>query len=258
MTSRAANERPIGWRLEGIPAEWDRIVLYLAPPFDLAAVPSYAPARTDLREEPPTMKLYNSIGPNPRVVRMFMAEKGIEIPKVEVDLMKGENRGDAHLKRNPHGQMPALELDDGRYVCEIIAICEYLEDKNPKPALIGTTPEEKAETRMWTRRIDLNISEPMATGFRYSQGLPLFKKRIFTAPEAADGLKGMAQDRLKWLDGQMADGREFVCGKRFTLADVLLYCFLDFGNGVGQPLNPDFKNLTAWFARVKARPSAAA
>ena len=204
------------------------------------------------------MKLYNSIGPNPHVVRMFMAEKGIKLPPVEVDLMKGENRQEAHLKRNPAGQMPALELDNGQFVSEILPICEYLEDKHPTPALIGTTPEEKAETRMWMRRIDLNIAEPMANGFRFSQGLPLFKDRIFTAPEAADGLKGIAQDRLKWLDGQMADGREFICGKRFTLADMLLYCFLEFGNTVGQPLNPDFKNLAAWFARVKARPSATA
>jgi glutathione S-transferase len=189
---------------------------------------------------------------------MFIAEKGIEIPKAEVDLMKGENRQDAHIKRNPHGQMPTLELDNGQCVSEILAICEYLEETHPEPALIGATPEEKAETRMWTRRIDLNIAEPMATGFRFSQGLPLFKDRIFTAPEAADGLKAMAQNRLKWLDGQMADGREFVCGKRFTLADILLFCFVDFGGTVGQPLNPDFKNIAAWFARVKARPSAAA
>ncbi len=76
------------------------------------------------------MKLYNSIGPNPHVVRMFIAEKGIDIPKVEVDLMKGENRGDAHLKRNPHGQMPSLELDNGQFVSEILPICEYLEE-NP-------------------------------------------------------------------------------------------------------------------------------
>ncbi len=107
---------------------------------------------------------------------------------------------------------------------------------------------------MWTRRIDLNIAEPLAAGFRYSNGLPLFQSRIFTIPEAAEGLKKLAQDRLKWLDGQMTD-REFVVGKRFTLADVLLFCFLDFGGQVGQPLNPDFKNLAAWFARVKDRAS---
>lgn len=204
------------------------------------------------------MKLYDSVGPNPRVVRMFLAEKGLSIPVEKVDLMKGENREAAHLQRNPHGQMPCLELDNGHFVSEIVAICEYLEERQPSPPLIGATPEERGETRMWTRRIDINITEPMATGFRYSEGLPLFKSRIFTAPEAAAGLKGQAQDRLKWLDGQMADGREFVCGARFTLADILLFCFLEFGAQVGQPLDPEFHNLGAWFARVKGRPSTAA
>ncbi|HEY8949678.1 MAG TPA: glutathione S-transferase [Rhizomicrobium sp.] len=203
------------------------------------------------------MKFYNSVGPNPRMVRMFMAEKGIEIPKEEVNLMKGDNRKEPYLQKNSIGQMPALELDNGHCVTEITAICEYLEDTNPNPPLIGDTPEKRAETRKWTRRIDLNICEPMANGFRFSQGLPLFKERIPTIPEAADGLKGVAQHYLKWLDKEM-DGKEFVCGKRFTMADILLFAFLDFGNTVGQPLNPEFKNLTAWFARVKDRPSAKA
>jgi glutathione S-transferase len=200
------------------------------------------------------MKFYNSIGPNPRVVRMFMAEKAITIPMQEVDLMKGENRQADHLKRNPHGQMPALELDNGQYVCEILPICEYLEEKKPSPALIGSTPEERAETRMWTRRVDLNICEPMANGFRFSQGLPLFQNRMVTVPEAADGLKKIAADRVKWLNGQM-EGREFLCGRRFSLADILLYCFVDFGGQVGQPLDPANTNLTGWFARVKDRPT---
>jgi glutathione S-transferase len=203
------------------------------------------------------MKLYNSIGPNPHVVRMFIAEKGIKIPTQDVDLMAGENRKADHLKRNPAGQMPALELDNGQFVSEILAICEYLEDKSPKPALIGETPEEKAECRMWTRRVDLNICEPMANGFRFAEGLPLFKDRIVTVPEAAPGLKKIAADRLKWLDGQMA-GRDYLCGKRFTLADILLFGFLEFGGAVGQPLPAEHKNLAAWHARVKARPSAKA
>jgi glutathione S-transferase len=202
------------------------------------------------------VKFYNSIGPNPRVVRMFMAEKGLKIPSQEVDLMAGDNRKLDHLVRNPHGQMPALELDDGSFISEILAICEYLEDTNPSPALIGISPKEKAEARMWTRRVDLNIVEPLTNGFRFSQGLRLFKDRIVTVPEAADGLKKIAQDRLTWLNGQMA-GRDFLCGKRFTLADVHLFCFLEFGTQVGQPLNPDNKNVTAWFERVKARPSTA-
>lgn len=203
------------------------------------------------------MKFYNSIGPNPRVVRMFMAEKGLSIPSQDVDLMAGDNRKPDHLARNPHGQMPALELDDGSYICEILPICEYLEDTNPTPALIGTNPKEKAEARMWSRRVDLNIVEPLTNGFRFSQGLRLFKDRIVTVPEAADGLKKIAQDRLNWLEGQMA-GRDFLCGKRFTLADIHLFCFLEFGTQVGQPLNPDNTNIAAWFERVKARPSAAA
>ena len=201
------------------------------------------------------MKLYDSVGPNPRIVRMFMAEKGIEMPKQAVDLRKGENREADHLKRNPHGQMPTLELDDGSYLSEITAICEYLEEKKPAPPMIGATAEERAECRMWTRRIDLNIAEPLANGYRYGEALRFFEKRIPVAPEASPGLKMVAANRLKWLDGQMSDGREWICGKRFTLADILLYCWIDFGNQVGQPLDPANANIAAWFARVGARPS---
>ena len=203
------------------------------------------------------MKFYNSLGPNPRVVRMFMAEKGIKIPFEEIDIMKGDNRKEPYLSKNTTGQMPALELDSGHCVTEITAICEYLEDIHPSQPMIGSNPEQKAECRKWTRRIDLNICEPLAYGFRFSEGLPLFKDRILTFPEAADGLKRMAQDKLKWLNGEMA-GKEFVCGKRFTLADILLYCFLDFGGQVGQPINPEFTNIVSWFKRVGERPSAKA
>jgi glutathione S-transferase len=203
------------------------------------------------------MKFYNSIGPNPRAVRMFMAEKGLDVPKVEVDLMKAENRQGPYMQKNVAGQLPCLELDDGTFVSEITAICEYLEDTHPKPALIGATPKEKAETRQWTRRIDLNICEPMANGFRYSQGLPLFQSRIPTAPEAADGLKRVAQDRMLWLDKMLA-GRQWVCGDRFTYADIHLFAFLDFGKQVGQPINPEAKTIAAICERVKDRPSAKA
>ncbi len=130
------------------------------------------------------MKLYDGLGPNPKVVRMFMAEKGIDFPKVTVDLRTGENRQAAHLKRNPSGQLPTLETDSGRCVSEVTAICEYLEEKFPQKPLIGTTPEERAETRMWTRKVDLKICEPMANGFRFGEGLQLFKSRIHTEPDA--------------------------------------------------------------------------
>jgi glutathione S-transferase len=204
------------------------------------------------------MKLYQSIGPNPRVVNMFLAEKGVDLPRAKVDLMAGENRREPYVTTvNPAGQTPALELDNGAVITEITNICEYLEEKHPEPALIGKTAEERAETRMWVRRIDLNICESMANGFRFSQGLAMFKDRVHCVPEAADGLKAIAQNRLTWLDGLIA-GKTFVGGDRLTLADILLFCFLDFGANVGQPLNADNKNIAAWFERIKARPSAAA
>lgn len=204
------------------------------------------------------MKFYNSVGPNPRMVRMFMAEKGIEIPKVEVDLRGGENRREPYTKLNPAGQMPALELDDGTVLAEITAICEYLDEKKKDtPSLIGDTPEERAKTRMWSRRIDLNIVEPAANGFRFSEGLKLFQNRIRCIPEAADGLKATARDKLAWLNGLMGSN-PFVCGAKLTMADILLFAFVDFIKQVGQPLDPANANLAAWYERMKARPSAAA
>jgi glutathione S-transferase len=203
------------------------------------------------------MKFYNSVGPNPRIVRMFLAEKGVTIPTVEVDLMKAENRKEAYTQKNPAGQVPCLELDDGSFVTEISAICEYIEETNPKPALIGSTPKERAETRSWLRRADLNICEPTANGFRWGEGLPLFKERIPCFPEASPGLKQFAQDRTLWLD-KMIEGRQYLAGDRFTLADIHLFGFLDFAGQVGQPINPEAKRIKAWFERVKARPSAKA
>ena len=204
------------------------------------------------------MKLYNSGGPNPRMVRMFMAEKGVDAPKIEVDLRGGENRREPYLKVNPSGQMPALELDDGTVLAEIKAICEYIDEiKKDTPSLIGDTPAERAKTRMWTRRIDLNIVEPAANGFRFSEGLKLFQDRIRCIPQAADELKATARDKLMWLDGLMG-ANPFVTGSKLTMADILLFAFLDFMKTVGQPLDPNAKNLTAWFERMKARPSAAA
>jgi len=204
------------------------------------------------------MKLYTSLGPNPHVVRMFMAEKGIELPTQEIDVRGGETRrAPYNTSVNRRGQSPALELDDGSYLCEITVICEYLDEKFPSPPLVGTTSEERGETRMWTRRIDLAICEPMANGFRYSEGYEMFKDRMRVIPEAADGLKALARDGLAWMNEEMA-GKRFVCGDRFTLADVLLYCFVAFGHARSQPLDPANTNLVQWYARVGERPSAKA
>ena len=203
------------------------------------------------------MKLYNSIGPNPQVVRMYLAELGQEIEMIEVDLMAGENRQEDHLKRNPSGQMPALELDNGNFISEVTVICEYLDENQGNTDLIGKSAEDRAETKMWTRRIDLQIVEPLTSAFRYSEGLELFKTRMRVIPEAAEGLKLIAQEKILWLDSLM-EGKDFVCGDRFTLADIMLFCFLNFGATVGQTINPEAKNITAWFEKVKERPSAAA
>lgn len=203
------------------------------------------------------MKLYTSVGPNPRVVRMFLAEKGVDLPMEEIDIRKAVNRQPEFLAKNPAGQSPCLELDNGSYISEITAICEYIEDQHPTPALIGKNAEEKANTRMWTRRVDLNICEPLANGFRFGEGLKMFEGRMRCLPEASAGLKAIAQDRLTWLDAQMT-GRDFIAGNNITLADVLLFCFIDFGTNVGQPLNSQNQNVASWFDRMKTRPSASA
>ena len=203
------------------------------------------------------MKLYDSMGPNPRLVRMFLAEKGVDVPKETVDIMAGANRQAPYTDKNPYGQMPALELDDGSIVSETTVICEYLEELHPTPALIGTTPEERAETRMWTRRVVLNVIEPMSAGFRFAEGLPMFKERMTCMPDAADDFKKLAQEGLAKIDG-LIEGRPWIAGDRFTLADITLFSLLDFFQNVGQPLDAEKKNIAAWFQRVSERPSAAA
>ena len=203
------------------------------------------------------MKLYNSIGPNPHVVRMFVQELGVELETVEVDLMAGENRQEDHLTRNPSGQMPTLELDSGDFISEITVICDYLDELQGYTDLMGKTSEARAETRMWTRRIDLQIVEPLTNGFRFSEGHDFFKDRLRLIPQAADDLKTLAQERITWLDGQIKD-KEFICGDRFSLADIMFYCFLNFGTTVGQPLNEDNKNIVNLYNKIHSRQSASA
>ena len=203
------------------------------------------------------MKLFNSMGPNPHVVRMFIAEMGIDIETIEIDLMGGENRQDSYLKKNPSGQLPALELDDGSFLAEITVICEYLDELNGHTNLIGINLQERAETKMWTRRIDLQIIEPLTNGFRYAEGYDLFKDRLHLIPDAADDLKAIAQERLAWLDKQL-EGKEFICGERFSLADIMFYCFLHFGSTVGQSINPDNTNIMSLYEKIGMRESASA
>lgn len=203
------------------------------------------------------MKLYQSIGPNPRVVLMFLEEKGATIDRTFVDIMKGENRQPAFTALNPFGQLPLLEMDDGSHLSESIAICAYIEEKFPTPALIGSTAEERAVTNMLVRRLDYDVVGPMTTAFRGSEGLPMFQNRLRCLPEAADGLKACARDGLAAFDALLA-GKTWLAGDRFTLADILLYCLTEFGKMVGQPMPEDLANLAAWSARVAERPSASA
>jgi glutathione S-transferase len=189
------------------------------------------------------------------MVRMFALEKGIELPREDLDLLGGDNRAAPYLKKNPGGQMPSLELDDGTIIAETVAICEYLEEKYPTPALIGATPEERANTRMWVRRVELNITEHRYNGFRFAEGIDIFRDRMYCMPEAAVGFKAKSQGSLQWLDGLM-EGRDYVAGDQFSLADMVLYACLDFCQGVGQPIDPAFKNISAWYTRVGARDSA--
>ena len=204
------------------------------------------------------MKLYNSVGPNPHVVRMYAAECGVGLELEEVDLMGGANRQEDYLKLNPSGQLPCLETEAGNLIAEVTAICEYIDEKADGVTLIGTTDEARANTRMWTRRIDLGICEPLANGFRYSEGLPIFKDRMITIPAAAEGLKQIAREKMSWLNDQMDDGRPFIGGTVVSLADVVLYCFLNFGKAIGQPYDVELSNLNAWFESMNARETATA
>jgi glutathione S-transferase len=210
------------------------------------------------------MKLFDyHDAPNPRVVRMFAAEKGITLQCQHVDVARGENhRAPYNTTINRTGQVPALELDDGTVLCEILPICEYLEEIHPEKPLIGATPEERAETRMWTRWIDLKYVERMTEACVVAKG-PIrdhyakFNYKTLLPPEAAETCAKIAAEKLLWFDGEMT-GRTFVCGERFTLADVHFFCFLDFFEGLGLGFPREATWISSFYARVKLRSSASA
>jgi len=205
------------------------------------------------------MKLYNSLGPNPHTVRMFALEKGIDLPLQEIDVMGGEHRRPPYSVFNPMMQTPAFEADDGQVIVELTAICEYLEELYPEPHLIGATPGERAETRMWVRRIDLNILEGRSRAGRATGGREFYIDKIkLLSVSAAQELAALVEDRILWLDEQMS-GKSYFCGDRYTLADIMFYCFMAFrAPAGGSSLPAGCKHLPAWFDRVKARPAAQA
>lgn len=203
------------------------------------------------------MLLLDAPSPAPRTVRMYLAEKGPVLPVQQIDVFRGENREPPYLAGNPTGQTPSLQLDDGRTLGEAVAIMEYLDELHPEPALVGRTLEERAITRQWQRRAELNITEFIHNAYHYAEGLERFRNRIPVTPEAATGLKQAAQDRIAWLD-HMLTGHIFLTGERFTIADIWLYVWLDFADSVGQPFDRSLPTLGPWFERISARASATA
>lgn len=202
------------------------------------------------------MKLYDSaMAPNPRRVRVFLAEKGIDVEKVQVDLAKAENREPAFLARNPMGGVPVLELDDGRYLAESVAICRYFEGQKPEPPLMGVDPVDAAFVEMWNRRMELEVLLMTAGCFRNTHAF--FKGRIPQVPEYGQVCKEAALKRLAWLDGELAS-REFIAGERYTIADITALIGIDFGRVSDIRIGDDQKHLARWYEAVSSRPSAKA
>ena len=203
------------------------------------------------------MKLYDyKAGPNPRRVRIYLAEKGVEIPLVNVDIMKREQKSPEFLKKNPIGSIPMLELDDGTCISESVAICRYIEEIHPEPSLFGRTPKEKAIVEMWLRRVELNFMMPV--GMVWIHGHPLTAKLIKQIPEAAEQNRKRVHMGYKLLDDQLSQ-TTFIAGDAYSVVDAVALGSLDFANGlVGVPYGDDLPNLKRWHDAVSARPSAQA
>lgn len=204
------------------------------------------------------MKLYNTPmpAPNPRRVRIFLAEKGVEIPLVDVALQKGEHKAAEHVARNSLGQTPVLELDDGTCISETVAICRYLESLYPEPAMFGRTGLEQAQIEMWVRRVEFQLMGPAGNFWRHAHP---FTARVVVPQykEFGEANRGAYERALIWLDGELA-GREFVAGEAFTMADICALSTVDFADWIGLKVPEAAGNLRAWHARVSARGSAGA
>lgn len=202
------------------------------------------------------MKLYSSLGPNPRLVRMFLIEKGIEVERRHLDIITGENRTPAFAETNILQTLPVLELADGTRLTESTVICEYLEELHPDPNLIGRNPLERAQVRRWVRWFDQEVVVPMTMGFRGGGGRQMFepRMRVVSSPAAAE-LCAMADEQFVWLDRQLGTRDHLVHG-RFTLADLLVFCFISFGHTVGWTLPEGTPGLARLVEQTQERPSA--
>ena len=208
------------------------------------------------------MKLYDAgmPAPNPRRVRMYLAEKGIAVPLVKVSMLEGEHKRPEYLAMNSLGQVPVLELDDGTAISETVSICRYFEALHPEPPLFGRTPVEIAQVDMWIRRIELQLMS--AVGQVWINVHPYTEKYC-----AANGITRHAAfgednwkralNRMRWLNGELA-GHDFIAGDAFTMADITAISVIDFAKFIDIAIPDEAENLKAWHARVSARPSASA
>jgi glutathione S-transferase len=203
------------------------------------------------------MKIYDfAFAPNPRRLRIFVAEKGLKIPVEQVDIFTGKNRTPEMLAKNPAGGLPVLELDDGSHLAESVAICRYIEGLHPEPNLMGTNSREQAEIEMWNRRVELGLFSAAGRAFQHTN--ELFKARLKQMPEYGETQREATKQQLQWLDAQIGN-KPFIAADRFTIADITALVAADFAvQAAGVPIDPALKNLTRWHNSVSSRPSAKA
>ncbi len=203
------------------------------------------------------MKLYDGgLAPNPRRVRVFLAEKGIKVPLVPVDMEAMEHRSPEISTRNPLQRLPVLELDDGTILSESVAICRYFEELHPDPPLMGIDALDKAKVEMWARRIEHHLLYPVGHAFRHLHPA-MVEWEVPQVAEWGEANKPKAIEVVKWLDQELA-GREFIAGNRYTIADITAMIAVDFMKPARISVPEDCKNLLRWYKEMHARASAKA
>lgn len=203
------------------------------------------------------MKLFDGgRAPNPRRTRMFLAEKGIEVPLEPVDMAEGEHRGEEIAKRNRLKRLPVLELDDGTIITESIAICRYFEALYPDPPLFGRTPVEIGKIEMWQRRAELELYLSIGAVFRH--GHPgMAKAEPVQVKEWAELNRTRAIEALGMFEDQLGE-QTFVAGEAFSVADITVFISVGFMKAAKLEVPEDFKNVKRWYAAIEKRPSASA
>ena len=203
------------------------------------------------------MKLYNhSQAPNPRRVRIFAAEKGIELALEEIDILAGQSRTPEFLAKNSSGAVPLLELDDGSYLSESVAICRYLEGLHPEPNLVGRDLREQAEIERWNRRMEIELLA--AIGRTFQNTSPIFQGRFKQFPEYGEAQRAVVYQRLERMDHEL-NGHQFVACNRFTIADITALVAIDLGSRLADiKIAPKSVHLRRWHETVSSRPSAKA